>query len=83
MEQAREALQQELNVIEIVNAQRILKSALNYLLPPQKLEEIKRETRYKIIDPDEKPLSGPSLPSPTRRNRRPMRLTADEDESQI
>ena len=51
---AREALQQELNIIEIVKAQRLLKVALKHLLQPEKLSEFKRSTRYKIIDPDEK-----------------------------
>ena len=51
---AREALQQELNIIEIVKAQRLLKVALKHLLQPEKLSEFKRSTRYKIIDPDKK-----------------------------
>ena len=45
-------MKEELNLIEIIKSQRVLKSALSRLLPPQTLKEIEKGSRYKTIDLD-------------------------------
>ena len=47
---ARADLFKEINIPEIIKLQRLLKSALEQLLPPEKIKEIKKHTEFTVID---------------------------------
>ena len=47
---ARAGLFKEINIPEIIKLQRLLKSALAQLLPPEKIKEIKKHTKFTVID---------------------------------
>ena len=52
MDKAREQIQKEVNIVEIVKKLRYVTDALRYLLPETKRFEIKQRNRYIQIDPD-------------------------------
>ena len=52
MEMARNKLNKEINIIEIVKSWRYYERALHYLLPEKKRLDLKERTRYITIDPD-------------------------------
>ena len=53
MEIARQKLDKEINIIEIVKSWRYYDKALHYLLPADKRLDFKERSRYISIDPDD------------------------------
>ena len=51
MKMAREKLDKEINIIEIVKSWRYFESALRFLLPEKKRLDFKERSRYIAIDP--------------------------------
>ena len=49
---AREKLNKEINIIEIVKSWRYYESALHHLLPEKKRLDLKERSRYHQINPD-------------------------------
>ena len=52
MEMARNKLNKEINIIEIVKSWRYYERALHYLLPEKKRLDLKEKSRYIAINPD-------------------------------
>ena len=52
MDIAREKLNKEINIIEIVKSWRYFNKALNHLLPEKQRLDFKERTRYFTINPD-------------------------------
>ena len=52
MEQARNQLAKEVNIIDIVQSRRLIEQALNLLLSKEKYHELKKDTQYSFIGPD-------------------------------
>ena len=52
MEMARNKLNKEINIIEIVKSWRYFERALHYLLPEKKRLDFKERARYIAINPD-------------------------------
>ncbi len=52
MKKARQKLEQEINIIEIVKSWRYFSRAIHHLLPEKKREHFKERSRYIAIDPD-------------------------------
>ena len=51
-DKAREKLEKELNVIELIKSRRYFARALKMLVPPETRLRLREETRYLVIDPD-------------------------------
>ena len=49
---AREKLEKELNVIELIKSRRYFAKALKMLVPPETRLRLREQTRYLVIDPD-------------------------------
>ena len=54
METARESLQKELNIVEILRQIRYFKLACHQLLPKETRKQLKSKSRYVTIDPNNK-----------------------------
>ena len=51
-DKARERLEKELNVIELIKSRRYFAKALKMLVPPETRLRLREETRYLVIDPE-------------------------------
>ena len=52
IQKALEALNQEIDIIELIKSRRYFKMALRHLLPPKVRMELKERSRYISVDPD-------------------------------
>ena len=52
MNEAREKLEKEINIIEIIKQQRYFAKAINELIVPSKRFDLKEKSRYITINPD-------------------------------
>ena len=52
IEEARDQLSKETNIVEIVKSRRLIFKALHQLLTNQELTKLKDQSNYLIIDPD-------------------------------
>ena len=52
MNEAREKLEKEINIIEIIKQQRYFAKAINELIVPSKRIDLKEKSRYITINPD-------------------------------
>ena len=51
-DKAREKLEKELNVIELIKSRRYFAKALKMLVPPETRLRLREQTRYLLIDPE-------------------------------
>ena len=51
-DKAREKLEKELNVIELIKSRRYFAKALNMLVPRETRLRLREQTRYLVIDPN-------------------------------
>ena len=50
---ARDRLEKEMNIIELIKSQRYFARALKSLIPREKRLQLREQTRYLVVDPDE------------------------------
>ena len=69
---ARDRLEKEMNIIELIKSQRYFARALKSLIPREKRLQLREQTRYLVVDPDEED-EGSSPPA----NKREQYYAAD------
>ena len=52
MEKGRKKLAYETNIIEIIKSRRLVRLAMEHLLPSKKYRQLEKQARFTIIDPD-------------------------------
>ena len=52
MEKARQRLAFETNIVELIKSKRLVKLALEHLLPSKKHRQLEKQARFTLIDPD-------------------------------